>query len=140
MVSDEFSRSVPTDLTELDLYLREGWTLKAPSDGPVRPEPPSELARLMGFRKFVHDIEEGAVLRAQRDSLDAAWAGAEAALPEDAGLTVLREQSGSYRAWATSSGSADGISWANMPQHEGLGDTPADALRALAANLRAKGS
>jgi hypothetical protein len=66
------------------------------------------------------------------DSLDAAWAEAEAALPERAcGLSITAQGDwGVVRNWAA---------WAYAPGEPtitGNGPTPAAALRALAARLR----
>jgi hypothetical protein len=67
-------------------------------------------------------------------SLDAAWAEAEAALPEDwFGPLVFQEgDGGSYVARA----SAGGYRLYDDPDFEAGGPTPAAALHALAAKLR----
>ena len=76
------------------------------------------------------------------DSLDAAWSEAEAALPEGYVIESVSRQRSWWgvdeKAWtAEAAEQADGGDW---PAIFGDGDTPAAALRALAARLReAKG-
>jgi hypothetical protein len=71
------------------------------------------------------------------DSLDAAWAEAEAVLPENGGLRLARVAYLSqtpyglaYSAWALQG---------TLPLGLGRGDTPVAALRALADKLRERG-
>ena len=80
------------------------------------------------------------------DSLDAAWAEAEAALPEGWLLWGVRfrapapsRKTGQYEAWAGPVGLTDAAPWPRPSR--GLSgysaSTPATALRALAARLKA---
>lgn len=67
------------------------------------------------------------------DSLDAAWAEAEAALPEGWAITNLGVTQDGWQAWATL-----------VPSHDEefeaeYGPTPVAAVRALAAKLRERG-
>lgn len=72
-------------------------------------------------------------LLATADRLDAAWAEAEAALPEGWYISNVRRRSltGRYSASATLAGSETGVNVS------GFGPSPAAALTALAARLRA---
>lgn len=71
------------------------------------------------------------------DSLDAAWAEAEAALPEGWQLVLLRGLAGDYSAHAEDiSKRPDDGSWTHEEERFAFGRTPAAALRALAAKLR----
>jgi hypothetical protein len=80
---------------------------------------------------------------ASPDSLDAAWAEAEAALPEGWAIDgVMRGDPGPWVASSTASvisaHIADDWRWAES-HHDGYGPTPAAALRDLAAKLREVG-
>jgi len=72
-------------------------------------------------------IESEAAHQALTDSLDAAWAEAEAALPEGETLQGLSPTANGWYAHAYN---------AERERCDGIADTPAAALRALAAKLR----
>lgn len=79
------------------------------------------------------------VLAALRGSLDAAWAEAEAALPE--GWFLVLSDDPRYSAEATREGYHDpAIGWVGVQTRDATGPTPAAALRALAATLRERAS
>lgn len=86
-------------------------------------------ARARGERVDSADALIAELVDALPDSLDAAWAEAEAALPEGSHVDDLHERTpGLWRASAP-----DGKNWGTF---EGYSDSPAAALHALAEKLR----
>ena len=78
-----------------------------------------------------------AVIEAESGEIDAAWAEAEAALPEGWSFGLRRWTDGSCNAWVSDVAYLPfGHFDRPVPELEGKGDTPAAALHALAANLR----
>jgi hypothetical protein len=85
---------------------------------------------------YGHEEQIAAVVA---DSLDAAWAEAEAALPEGAYLVLSDDPR--YTAEATREGyHHPAIGWVGVWTMEATGPTPTAALRALAAKLRERGA
>lgn len=81
------------------------------------------------------ELFEDMVAKPLRDSLDAAWAEAEAALPEGHVLAEVRLfDDGTL--WGASTNNVTGV---GRYHWSGDGPTPAAALRALATNLREVG-
>lgn len=110
------SANHPTD--ELDRLKAAGWKFAESVDGEMYASPPATAP----------------------DSLDAAWAEAEAALPEGVAFTLTRAATPSDGRPTAYYATADPIySSAIRSKMQISGPTPAAALRALAARLRGEG-
>jgi hypothetical protein len=116
---------IPESLREQDQLLREGWSITIPMVGESHMTPPKAIADALGLQTFVRAIAP----------LDAAWAEAEAALPEGWWFEAASRGFDGYLVKAKDGTMADGRV---VTLEKGFGDTPAAALRELAAKLRAR--